>query len=54
MLNPNEKTILHIPNVNSRKSTKDKIKEVEHILDALATGSAPTQDGLSTREAGGW
>ncbi len=35
VLNPNEKTILHIPNVNSRESTKDKIKEVEHIIDAL-------------------
>jgi hypothetical protein len=35
VLNPNEKTILHIPNVNSRESTKDKIKEVEHILEEL-------------------
>lgn len=35
VLNPNEKTILHIPNVNSRESTKDKIKEVEHILGEL-------------------
>ncbi len=35
MLNPKEKTIVHIPNVNSRESTKDKIREVEHILEAL-------------------
>ena len=35
VLNPNEKTILHIPSVNSRESTKDKHKEVEHIIDAL-------------------
>ena len=35
VLDPNEKTILHIPNVNSRESTKDKIKEVEHILEEL-------------------
>ena len=35
VLDKNEKTILHIPNVNSRESTKDKIKEVEHILDEL-------------------
>jgi len=35
VLNPNEKTIIHIPNVNSRESTKDKIKEVEHIIEAL-------------------
>lgn len=35
VLNPEEKTILHIPNVNSRESTKDKIKEVEHIIGEL-------------------
>ena len=35
VLNPAEKTILHIPNVNSRESTKDKIREVDHIIDEL-------------------
>jgi superfamily II DNA or RNA helicase len=35
VLDPSEKTILHIPNVNSRESTKDKHREVEHIIDAL-------------------
>ncbi|RUP10300.1 DEAD/DEAH box helicase [Hyphomicrobium sp.] len=35
VLNPAEKTIIHIPNVNSRESTKDKIKEVEHIISEL-------------------
>lgn len=35
VLDPKEKTILHIPNVNSRESTKDKIREVEHILEEL-------------------
>ncbi|ADB38008.1 DEAD/DEAH box helicase [Spirosoma linguale] len=35
VLNPNEKTIIHIPNVNSRESMGDKIKEVEHIIEAL-------------------
>ncbi|MEL7107522.1 MAG: pseudomurein-binding repeat-containing protein [Pseudomonadota bacterium] len=35
VLDPNEKTIVHIPNVNSRESTKDKHREVEHIIDAL-------------------
>ncbi|MGU4855672.1 DEAD/DEAH box helicase [Escherichia coli] len=35
VLDPDRKTIIHIPNVNSRESTKDKIKEVEHILGAL-------------------
>ena len=37
VLNPNEKTIIHIPNVNSRESTKDKIREVEHIIEELGT-----------------
>lgn len=35
VLDPSEKTIVHIPNVNSRESTKDKHREVEHIIDAL-------------------
>jgi superfamily II DNA or RNA helicase len=35
VLDPSEKTIIHIPNVNSRESTKDKIREVEHIIGAL-------------------
>lgn len=35
VLKPTEKTIVHIPSVNSRESTKDKIREVEHIIEAL-------------------
>jgi len=35
VLDADEKTIVHIPNVNSRESTKDKIKEVEHIIHEL-------------------
>jgi len=35
VLDPTEKTIIHIPNVNSRESTKQKHKEVEHILEEL-------------------
>ena len=35
VLNPNERTIIHIPNVNSRESMGDKIKEVEHIIEEL-------------------
>jgi superfamily II DNA or RNA helicase len=35
VLSADEKTIIHIPNVNSRESTKDKIKEVENILHGL-------------------
>lgn len=35
VLDTSEKTIVHIPSVNSRESTKDKIREVEHIMDEL-------------------
>jgi len=35
VLDPGEKTIIHIPNVNSRESTKDKLREVEQIIEAL-------------------
>src|SRR6201999_2147302 len=43
VLNPAEKTIVHIPSVNSRESTKDKIREVDHIIEALGEwqGSDP-------------
>lgn len=61
VLDPAEKTIIHIPSVNSRESTKDKIREVEHILEALgqwqgtdpATGfqRVKTADGRTLRIA---
>jgi superfamily II DNA or RNA helicase len=61
VLDPAEKTIIHIPNVNSRESTKDKIREVEHIIEELgewqgtdpATGFqlVKTPDGRSLRIA---
>jgi hypothetical protein len=35
VLNPNEKTIIHIPSVNSRESMGDKIKEVNHVMHEL-------------------
>ena len=35
VLDPAEKTIVHIPSVNSRESTKDKIREVEHVIEQL-------------------
>lgn len=35
VLDPAEKTIIHIPSVNSRESTKDKIREVEYIIEEL-------------------
>ncbi|WP_148253614.1 pseudomurein-binding repeat-containing protein [Aidingimonas lacisalsi] len=44
VLDPAEKTIIHIPSVNSRESTKDKIKEVEHVIDALGTWQGTDPD----------
>lgn len=35
VLDPAEKTLIHIPSVNSRESTKDKIREVEHVIEEL-------------------
>ena len=35
ILDTNKKTILHIPNVNSGESTKDKHNEVDFIIDAI-------------------
>lgn len=35
VLNPQQKTIIHIPHVAGKESTGDKYKEVEHIIDAL-------------------
>jgi hypothetical protein len=37
VLDLNKKTILHIPNVNSGESTKDKHNEVDYILDQIGT-----------------
>lgn len=61
VLNPAEKTIIHIPSVNSRESTKQKIKEVEHIIEELGDwqGADPvtgfqlvkTKDGKTLRIA---
>jgi superfamily II DNA or RNA helicase len=44
VLDPTEKTIIHIPNVNARESTKDKIKEVNHILDELGEWQGVDKD----------
>lgn len=35
VLQADEKTIIHIPNVNSRESTQDKLREVEEIMQIL-------------------
>lgn len=61
VLDPSEKTIVHIPSVNSRESTKDKIKEVENIIESLGVwdGTDPetgfqlvkTSDGRTLRVA---
>ncbi|XWN36462.1 MAG: helicase-related protein [Balneola sp.] len=37
VLDTDQKTILHIPNVNSGESTKQKYDEVNYILDAIGT-----------------
>jgi Helicase conserved C-terminal domain len=42
VLDPNKKTIIHIPNVNAVESTKDKYREVEDILDVIGTN--PVKD----------
>ena len=42
ILDTDKKTILHIPNVNSGESTKDKHNEVDYIIDAI--GSVVKQD----------
>jgi superfamily II DNA or RNA helicase len=44
VLDPNEKTIIHIPNVNSRESTKDKIKEVDHIIHEMGEWQGVDKD----------
>ncbi|WP_368869005.1 DEAD/DEAH box helicase [Proteus mirabilis] len=35
VLDTDKKTILHIPNVNSRESTGNKYQEVDHIIDSI-------------------
>lgn len=44
VLDPNEKTIIHIPSVNSRESTKDKHKEVDHIIHELGAWKGVDDD----------
>ena len=46
ILNTNKKTILHIPNVNSGESTKDKHREVGTILDIIGRVKEVTEDGV--------
>jgi len=44
VLQPSEKTIIHIPNINSRESTKDKIKEVESIIEEIGSWEGTDPD----------
>ena len=55
VLDPGEKTIIHIPSVNSRESTKDKHREVEHIIEALGDwqGADPQTGFQRIKAAGG-
>jgi superfamily II DNA or RNA helicase len=55
VLDPAEKTIIHIPSVNARESTKDKIKEAEDIMTGLGEwqGVDPVTGFQLVRTAGG-
>lgn len=44
VLDTDKKTILHIPNVNSGESTKDKHNEVDFIIDAIGEVQLQDQD----------
>src|ERR1700692_768936 len=47
VLDPNKKTIIHIPSVNATESTKEKYVEVDRILDHLGeVVKTDTQTGL--------
>lgn len=46
ILDTDKKTILHIPNVNSGESTKDKYREVGTILDIIGRVKEITEDGV--------
>lgn len=41
-----KKTIIHIPNVNSAESPKEKLREVDQILEAIGTFKETTEDGI--------
>ena len=55
LLDPAVKTIVHIPSVNSRESTKDKHREVEEIMDHLGAwkGTDPATGFHLIEAAGG-
>jgi hypothetical protein len=47
VLDVSKKTIIHIPNVNSGESTKDKHAEVDAILDVLVRCNSKSQIPVS-------
>ncbi|MDI9960795.1 MULTISPECIES: DEAD/DEAH box helicase [Rhodococcus] len=46
ILDPDKKTLIHIPNVNSGESTKDKVEEVGFILDAIGEIVSQEESGI--------
>ena len=44
VLDPSKKTIVHIPHVQSGESTKDKVREVDTIIDTLGTLTSTEPD----------
>lgn len=49
VLDPNKKTIIHIPNVNAIESTKDKYREVDDILGVIGADPVKnSQTGIIT------
>lgn len=46
IIDTNKKTIIHIPNVNSGESTKDKYYEVDRILEIIGDASFNTHTGI--------
>jgi superfamily II DNA or RNA helicase len=55
VLDPDRKTIVHIPNVNAKESLKDKIKEAEDIINGLGewTGVDPATGFQLVRRSDG-
>lgn len=55
VLDTEKKTILHIPSVQSGESTKDKLREVDAILDAIGEveGQDPVTGVISVRRSDG-
>ena len=46
VLDTNKKTIIHIPNVNSGESLKEKYYEVDQILEVIGSYQYTTEDGI--------